>query len=81
MGSNWQQERINDQLDEWYRLDSAGYNIPLAAASNQIVFRENLNAQAEIHSNRYTAFVQDEWNIGAKKTYLSLQAHASIIGI
>lgn len=76
-GVNWQQERINDQLDEWYRLDSAGYNIPLAAASNQIVFRENLNAQAEIHSNRYTAFVQDEWNIGAKKN-LSIIAGARL---
>lgn len=62
-GANWQREHIKDQLDQWYRLDSAGYNIPLAAASNQIIFKENLETQTELQSNRYTAFLQDEWNI------------------
>lgn len=62
-GLNTQREQIQDKLNEWYRLDSAGYNIPLAAQFNEIRFADVLKSSANLQSNRLTGFVQDEWRV------------------
>lgn len=85
-GANGQWEHIRDGLNEWYRWDSAGYNIPLA--NDQIVFKERLQAAADIRSYRLSGFVQDEWavlpdnvltlNAGVRANYWSLNKEALI---
>lgn len=56
----WQHEWIEDQLNEWERLDSAGYSLPYD--TNQVqVFRVLKKDLDPLSSNRLTAFVQDTY--------------------
>lgn len=85
-GGNAQWDHIKDGLNEWYRWDSAGYNIPLA--NDQILFKERLQSEADIKSYRLSGFVQDEWailpdnvlslNAGLRANYWSLNKETII---
>lgn len=61
-GVKYQHETITDQLDEWYRLDSAGYSLPYNG--NEVVLADRLKTNLDISSNRVMGFAQDEWVIG-----------------
>ncbi len=64
-GAKYQHEQITDEINEWYRLDSAGYNIP--SQPEELVFADILKGELGIESNRYSGFVQDEWLLGKNK--------------
>lgn len=58
--AKWQNEWIDDQLNEWERLDSAGYSLPYD--TNQVqVFRVIKKQLDPLSSNRLTAYVQDTY--------------------
>lgn len=61
-GLKYQHEFITDQINEWYRIDSAGYNLP--QLPDEIVMTDRLRTQFDLSSNRLSGFVQDEWQFG-----------------
>lgn len=60
-GTTVQYEKINDQLSEWQRIDSAGYSIPYTGSS--IVFPYRLKSKNDLNSIRINGYFQDTWNI------------------
>jgi CarboxypepD_reg-like domain/TonB-dependent Receptor Plug Domain len=56
-GATFQNEIIDDELNEWERLDSAGYAIPYDTTTVQI--QSVLKTRNNLNSNRYTAFIQE----------------------
>lgn len=55
----YQREAINDQLNEWERLDSAGYS--LRYDTTQLLLFSVLKTQNSLTSNRLSAYVQDTY--------------------
>ena len=62
-GLNYQHEIINDRLNEWERLDSAGYSLP--DISDEVIISSVLKSKINLYSNRMSAYVQDTWTFGA----------------
>ncbi len=58
-GIKAQHERIDDLLNEWERLDSAGYSLPLAPEGVNLF--AVLKTQNQLQSNRFSGFFQDTW--------------------
>ena len=58
-GIKYQHEFIDDQINEWERLDSAGYS--LKYDSSQVLLNEVVKSQNELSSNRISAYVQDTY--------------------
>lgn len=58
-GLKYQNEIINDKLNEWERLDSAGYSLPF---SEEQVFVQNvLKTENNLNSNRFSGYLQNKW--------------------
>ena len=58
-GIKYQYEQINDQLNEWIRLDSAGYS--LLYSTDQVLLHSVLKSQTDLASLRSSAYMQDRW--------------------
>lgn len=62
---NWgvkiQAERINDQMSEWILRDSTGYAIPYNG--EKIELYSTTNTDTTISSTRFTAYIQDTYQI------------------
>ncbi len=58
-GIKYQNESINDKLNEWERLDSAGYSLPYSDQNVWLI--SSLKTENNLSSNRYSAFLQDTW--------------------
>lgn len=56
-GAKFQNERIDDLINEWERLDSAGYS--LNYDTNQVLLYSVLKTENNLQSNRFSAFVQN----------------------
>ncbi|RME95702.1 MAG: carboxypeptidase-like regulatory domain-containing protein, partial [Bacteroidetes bacterium] len=54
-----QHERIDDFINEWERLDSAGYSLPYD--TTQVLLSTVLKTSNSLRSNRFTAFLQDTY--------------------
>jgi len=61
-GAKIQRELIEDEINEWTRLDSADYSKPVDR--NALSLSEVLKTKINLNSNRVTAFVQDNWKLG-----------------
>ena len=57
--ARYQRELIDDELNEWERLDSAGYSLPFDVDVVRI-FR-SLKTENQLESNRFQASLQDTW--------------------
>ncbi len=64
-GLKYQKEVIEDQLNQWYRTDSAGYNVPLN--NPNLEFEESLKTTIDLNSNRFSGFIQDDWAMGVEE--------------
>jgi hypothetical protein len=73
-GVKYQHEQIDDRMNEWILIDSAGYALPRPsdsigysdpAAQPYIPFElyDIIRTSESITSNRYTAFVQNSWGV------------------
>ena len=81
-------EEIFDQINEWERLDSAGYSLPFDPESVQLF--NVLKTENSLNSNRFSAYFQDtytyrkegvrEWKIsaGVRATYWDLNEELNI---
>lgn len=59
-GVNLQTESFDDRINEWERLDSAGFSIPVSPSSLQL---ENVLKTTNKFSNfKYSAYVQNSYN-------------------
>lgn len=75
-GVDYKHEQLNDRLNEWSMLDSAGYSLPyfqddktfygdsMMGTGGVISMDRVLKSKFALNSNRVTAFIQDTWRIG-----------------
>ncbi len=57
----YQRETIDDQLNEWERLDSAGYS--LSYDTTEVLIWSVLKTRNELASNRFMAYFQDTYTL------------------
>ncbi len=55
----YQQENIDDELNEWERIDSAGYSLPFN--EEEVVLNEVLKSANSLSSNRISSYFQDTY--------------------
>lgn len=55
----FQNEQVDDWINEWERIDSAGYSLPFDTAQVQLF--EVVKRRNEQSSNRFSAFLQDTY--------------------
>jgi len=60
-GVKLQSEDISDKLNEWERLDSAGYSLPLDP--NTVQLQYVLKSRNDLNSLRYSVFIQDSYSV------------------
>ncbi|MCS6819228.1 MAG: carboxypeptidase-like regulatory domain-containing protein [Chitinophagales bacterium] len=71
-GIDYKREYIQDRLNEWDRLDSAGYSLPpFPFTTDGQTLRLNyvLKGRVELFSNRFSGFIQDTWRFGDSVKY------------
>jgi hypothetical protein len=59
-GLKYQNEQISDQINEWERLDSAGYS--LNYDTSEVLLYYVLKSQNELRSDRFFAYFQDTYS-------------------
>ncbi len=64
-GVKAQHEQIDDKLNEWYYLDSAGFSIPSYRDPNnpQILLNDVVNTRNNLSSNRVMGYIQNTWQM------------------
>lgn len=79
-GLKWQIEDIEDQINEWTMLDSAGYSLPPDSV-NMDVFTDSMVTVFDVrrysnslYSHRVTAYIQDTWSTIVDSAQLFLTA-------
>lgn len=81
-GVKVQHEIVDDAMNEWIMIDSAGYSLPRQPDSvgyvdpslqEQYSFEmyEFIQTNASINSNRYTAFIQNTWGLDPDKSKMT----------
>ncbi|MCL3780792.1 TonB-dependent receptor [Prolixibacteraceae bacterium JC049] len=60
-GATFKHERIEDQMREWERRDSAGYSTPYN--DKKVLLYESIRQKHSINSNRISAYVQDAYTL------------------
>ncbi len=68
-GLEFKNEQIQDYLDEWDYIDSAGYSMP-SYPDDKIVLNNIVKAENNINSNRYMAYVKNTWHLVNKNDAL-----------
>ncbi len=58
-GASFRSEYFDDRLNEWERLDSAGFSLPYS--DQEVLLRSVLKAQNIVSSNKITGYVQDTY--------------------
>lgn len=84
----YQNEEMDDVLNEWERLDSAGYSIPFL--EDELLLNEVLKTENVIRSSRMSGFLQNSYTLfkperfelkltaGARATYWDLNGELNI---
>lgn len=80
-GIKYQHEIINDRINEWMLVDSAGFSIPYSSGTpglpgniSDLAVYYNLKTSAAITSDRYTGYFQNNWDFDGDSTRLTLTA-------
>ena len=58
-GANFKTEGINDWINEWERLDSAGYTLPFDTSA--VLLQSVLKTKNELQSSKFTSYLQDTY--------------------
>ncbi len=69
-GMDYKNELINDKLNEWERLDSAGYSLPWS--NSEVLIQQTLKTENNLQSNRFSAYIQDTWSYLKDSTQLKI---------
>lgn len=80
-GVKYQHEYIDDEMNEWVLIDSAGYSLPHPPNTpGQVVPQESfelyelIRTNAKINSNRYSGFIQSSWGIDPDSSEFTITA-------
>ncbi|MCD4735101.1 MAG: TonB-dependent receptor [Bacteroidales bacterium] len=84
-GVKYQNEFIDDVMNEWVMIDSAGYAVPRPPDSvgyvdpnaqpyNSFDLYEIIRTKASFSSNRYTAFIQNTWGFDPDSSRVTITA-------
>ncbi|MEM6321528.1 MAG: TonB-dependent receptor, partial [Bacteroidota bacterium] len=76
--ARYQREDIRDKINEWERLDSAGYSLPFDA--NAVRVANVFKTRNELTSNRFTASLQNTYTVreeGEKELQLTVGLRAA----
>jgi len=60
-GAGYRHEKINDRLNEWTFVDSAGFSIPYS--DSRVMLADSKWSQNRLQSNRITAYIQDRYKL------------------
>ncbi len=73
----YQNEQIDDRINEWERLDSAGYS--LSYDTSEVLLFSVLKTSNSLNSNRFTAYLQDTYTVqdSVKEMKISLGVRAA----
>ena len=71
-GLKFQNEAIDNQMNEWKMVDSAGYSIPYTGTDISLAY--TMNADNQLNSNRLTSFVLYNRDFNLKNVDLELDA-------
>ncbi|HMS29171.1 MAG TPA: carboxypeptidase-like regulatory domain-containing protein [Saprospiraceae bacterium] len=66
-GLQYKNELFQDKVNEWQRIDSAGYSLPLG--SGKLLVNEVIKAENEIHSGKWNVWMQDQFNQNIGSSY------------
>jgi len=55
-GIKYQNEEVEDQINEWKMIDSAGFSVPYT--NEEVRLAEYWNSQNSLNSNRYSTYIQ-----------------------
>lgn len=66
-GIKMQSELYEDLINEWERLDSAGYSLPYT--DNEVSLSQTLKSKNVLRNNKYNIFVQDEYSFQKDNSY------------
>jgi hypothetical protein len=69
-GLKFQREQFDDKINEWERLDSAGYSLPYS--DTEVLLSKVLKSENNIENNRLQAFFQDSWTYRNDKSELKI---------
>ncbi|MFT7589715.1 MAG: hypothetical protein ACI959_001935 [Limisphaerales bacterium] len=58
-GARYQREIIEDEINDWERLDSAGYSLPFS--DQQVLINDVLKTSTSLQSNRVNGYFQNTW--------------------
>lgn len=64
-GLKYQHDEIDDKLEEWTMLDSAGYSLPYSRV--RVNLKETLLSNIQFESNRFSAYFQDSYIFESKQ--------------
>ena len=80
-GVKYQRELIDDRMNEWVLIDSAGYSLPrppdtpgVPTTDEPFALYEVIRTAAKINSNRYTGFIQNSWGIDPDSSEFTITA-------
>jgi hypothetical protein len=61
-GLKYQREHVQDKLNEWNMMDSAGYSLPYFFERDTAITADRvLKSSFNLQSNRFSGFLQDTW--------------------
>ncbi len=74
-GIKYKREQINDQMNEWKYIDSAGYSINSQRqySINQVNIYKSVKAKNFLTINRLNAYIQDNFTFNAATTKIKLR--------
>ncbi len=87
-GVKWQHQRMDDELKEWERLDSAGYSLPFS--NEEVLLNSSLRSRNITETDRISAFFQNtlglyrpeqdemKMTLGVRATYFDLSDELTI---
>ena len=67
-GVKYQHEYINDELNEWNLIDSAGYSIP-QQPGDEINLKYVYKAINVLETNRYSGYLEQDWNFSDSSNF------------
>lgn len=71
-GLTFSHDDIHDRSREWEMRDSAGYSLPNIPDALQVI--RNLSSRHDVSTDRFSAFIQDNWRIDSDFGYFNITA-------
>lgn len=71
-GVQAQHQKVRERSNDWELRDSSGYSLPLIPGDLQVIY--NMSSRQDESSDRFSAFVQDDWRIATASGLMVVNA-------